>query len=154
MRAVWEYGQRILDQQWLHSQVAVLGLDETAFLRATPVAATRYVTGLVDLNPAAGGPARLLDVVEGRSGRVVSDWLEQRGADWCARVRVAALDPFRGYERALRAGLPAATVVLDGFHAVRLAQAACKIASSCSSSRYQVSDQPPQTVISRDALNE
>jgi transposase len=124
MRAVWEYGQRILDAQWLHTNVTVLGLDETAFLAATPAASTRFVTGLVDLAPAGGGPARLLDVVEGRSGPVVSDWLAERGPDWSARVRVAALDPFRGYERALRGGLPEATVVLDAFHAVRLAQAA------------------------------
>lgn len=121
-RAVWEYGQRILDEQWLHTNVSVLGLDETAFLAATSTTATRLVTGLVDLAPAGGGPARLLDVVEGRSGPVVTDWLDERGRDWCADVRVAALDPFRGYERALRAGLPAATVVLDAFHAVRLAQ--------------------------------
>jgi len=124
MRAVWEYGQRVLDSQWLHTSVAVLGVDETAFLAATPVSSTSYVTGLVDLRPAGGGPARLLDVVPGRTGKVVSDWLEDRGPDWCASVRVAALDPFRGYERALRGGLPAATVVLDAFHAVRLAQGA------------------------------
>ena len=30
MRSVTEYGQRILDQQWLHTNVTVLGLDETA----------------------------------------------------------------------------------------------------------------------------
>ena len=123
MRAVWEYGQKILDQQWLHTNVRVLGLDATAFLAATAVSHTQYVTGLVDLAPAAGGPARLLDVVEGRSGQVVTDWLDQRGPDWCRRVKVAALDPFRGYERALRAGLPEATVVPGAFHAVRLAQA-------------------------------
>jgi hypothetical protein len=35
---------------------------------------------------------------------------------------VAALDPFRGYERALRVGLPAATVVVDAFQPARLAQ--------------------------------
>lgn len=124
MRAVWEYGQKILDQQWLHTNVRVLGLDETAFLAATATSHTQFVTGLVDLEPAGGGPARLLDVVEGRSGQVVTDWLDQRGPDWCRRVKVAALDPFRGYERALRAGLPDATVVLDAFHAVRLAQGA------------------------------
>ena len=39
-------------------------------------------------------------------------------------VTTAALDPLRGYERALRAALPGATVVLDAFHAVRLAQQA------------------------------
>ena len=82
------------------------------------------MTGLVDLEPAGGGPARLLDVVEGRSGTVVTDWLDQRGPDWCTRVKVAALDPFRGYQRALRAGLPDAVVVMDAVHAVRLAQGA------------------------------
>jgi transposase len=122
MRAVREYGQRILNQQWLHTNVSVLGLDETAFLAATATSPTRFVTGLVDLRPAGGGPARLLDIVLGRSGRVVSDWLNQRGEDWCNRVKVAALDPFRGYERALHAGLHGATVVLDAFHAIRLAQ--------------------------------
>jgi transposase len=122
MRAVWEYGQQILDEQWLHTNVAVLGLDETAFLAATAVSPTRFVTGLVDLKPAGGGPARLLDIVFGRSGRVVADWLTERGPDWCTRVQVAALDPFRGYATALQAGLPEATVVLDSFHAVRLAQ--------------------------------
>jgi transposase len=124
MRAVWEYGQRILDQQWLHTNVTVLGLDETAFLAATAVSSTQFITGLVDLAPAGGGPARLLDVVEGRSGQVVTDWLDERGPDWCAGVTTAALDPFRGYERALRTALPGATVVLDAFHAVRLAQQA------------------------------
>jgi len=63
-------------------------------------------------------------VVEGRSGQVVTDWLDERGPDWCAGVSTAALDPFRGYERALRTALPGATVVLDAFHAVRLAQQA------------------------------
>lgn len=115
-------GQRILDSQWLHTNVSVLGLDETAFLSATSVGPTRFVTGLVDLKPAGGGPARLLDVVLGRSRRVVEAWLGERGADWCDRVEVAALDPFRGYATALQHGLPSPTAVLDSFHAVRLAQ--------------------------------
>ena len=122
MRAVTEYGRKVLDQQWLHTAVTKLGVDETAFLAATATSHTRFVTGLVDLAPAGGGPARLLDVVEGRSGKVVTDWLAERGRDWCAEVAVAALDPFRGYETALPTGLPAATVVLDAFHAVKLAQ--------------------------------
>jgi transposase len=56
--------------------------------------------------------ARLLDVVQGRSGRAVTDWLTDRGDDWCDRVQVAALDPFRGYEVALRGGLHEAAIVL------------------------------------------
>jgi transposase len=124
MRSVTEYGRKVLDSQWLHTAVVKLGVDETAFLAATPTSHTRFVTGVIDLAPAGGGPARLLDVVEGRSGKVLTDWLTARGVDWCAEVAVAALDPFRGYETALRAGLPQATVVLDAFHAVKLAQRA------------------------------
>jgi len=123
MRAVTEFGQRTLDAAWVDRAVVRLRVDETAFLAATARAHTQFVTGLVDLAPAGRGPARLLDVVQGRSGAVVTDWLTDRGgADWCARVQVAALDPFRGYDTAFRAGLPAATVVLDPFHAIKLAQ--------------------------------
>jgi transposase len=95
MRAVREYGQQILDEQWLHTAVTKLGLDETAFLTATATRPTQFVTGLVDLAPAGGGPARLLDVAPGRSGAMVRNWLDERGPEWCAEVQVAALDPFR-----------------------------------------------------------
>jgi len=54
-------------------------VDETAFLAAIASSRTQFVTGLVDLRPAAGGPAPLLDVVEGRSGKVVSDWHAEAG---------------------------------------------------------------------------
>jgi len=69
MRAVWEYGQKVLDGQWLHTNVTVLGLDETAFLKATAASSTQYLTGMVDLRPAGGGPARLLDVCPAAPGR-------------------------------------------------------------------------------------
>jgi hypothetical protein len=51
-----------------HPVIAV-GVDETAYLRATATHATTFATGIVDLTP--GRPARLLDVVEGRSGTVL-----------------------------------------------------------------------------------
>lgn len=124
MRAVREFGQRILDAAWVDRAVTQLGVDETAFLAATARSHTQFVTGVVDLKPAGGGPARLLDVMAGRSGAVVSQWLADRGADWCAGVQVAALDPFRGYDTALREGLPCAQTVLDCFHATKLAQTA------------------------------
>ena len=79
MRAVAEYGQRILDARWL-SRLSMLGLDETAFLAATAVSPSRFVTGLVNLAPAGGGFARLLDVVEGRSGQAVTA-AKERAAD-------------------------------------------------------------------------
>jgi len=78
MRAVVEYGTQILDAAAQGRLVRMLGVDETAFLKATPTSPTRFATGLLDLRPAGGGPARLLDIVEGRSGRVLSDWIDAR----------------------------------------------------------------------------
>ena len=66
-----------------------------------------------------GRAARLLDVVEGRSGPVLGDWLAARDPDWRARINTAALDPFRGYATALATQLPDATRVLDPFHVVK-----------------------------------
>ena len=100
------------------ASVTAVGVDETAFLRATGKHATRFATGIADLTP--GRPARLLDVVEGRSGAVLADWLADQPAAWRAGVSTASVDPFRGYATALTAQLPDAVRVLDPFHVVRL----------------------------------
>jgi len=47
--------------------VTAVGVDETAYLRATATHATTFATGIVDRSP--GRPARLLDVVEGARAR-------------------------------------------------------------------------------------
>lgn len=67
-----------------------------------------------------GRPPRLLDVVPGRSGRVYAHWIAAQDSAWRQRICFAALDPFRGYTRALRTELPQATGVLDAFHVTRL----------------------------------
>ena len=99
--------------------VAAFGLDETNFLKATRLAPTRWVTGLVDLE---GG--RLLEVVADRTRAAVAGWLGAQPAAWLAQVAMVALDPWRGYASALLAPLGHATVVVDHFHAIRLANAA------------------------------
>lgn len=71
-----------------------------------------------------GRPPRLLDVVPGRSGRVDAHWIAARASAWRQRISFAALDPFRGYARALRTELPHATRVLDAFHVTCLGFAA------------------------------
>jgi transposase len=96
--------------------VATLGLAETSFLKATPTAPARYVTGLVDL---AGG--RLLDVIADRTTQVVTAWLGARPRSWLAGWGTVALDPWRGYASALVVPLGHATVVVDHFHAIKLA---------------------------------
>jgi transposase len=116
MRAVADHGTPLVDDPTRLDDVAALGLDETSFLKATRVAPTRYVTGLVDLEQ-----GRLLDVVADRTRAAVGGWLHARTHDWLAGIATVALDPWRGYASALVAPLGHATVVVDHFHAVRLA---------------------------------
>ena len=60
----------------------------------------RELTGIVDLTRGEDHPtARLLDLVPGRSGTVYKNWLEERGQDFRARVRIATLDPLPGTAR-------------------------------------------------------
>jgi transposase len=119
MRAVAEHGIPLVDDAARLEGVVALGLDETSFLKATRLAPTQWVTGLVDLE---GG--RLLDLVADRTRAAVDGWLQARPRAWLAQVATVALDPWRGYASALVAPLGHATVVVDHFHAIRLANAA------------------------------
>ena len=83
----------------------------------------RYVTVMIDLTPVRhrSGPARLLDVVPGRSKKVFKTWLSQRDQEWRGRVEVVAMDGFTGFKSAAGEELPAARAVMDPFHVVSLA---------------------------------
>lgn len=122
MRSVTAVGTPLVDDPGRLAGVQALGVDEHAWQRANPSRHTQFATGIVDLSP--GRAARLLDVTQGRSGTVYSTWLAARDPLWRSRIRVAALDPFRGYLTALRSWLPHATHVVDAFHVVKLGFAA------------------------------
>jgi transposase len=51
----------------------------------------------------------------------VDRWLHARTPNWLAGISTVALDPWRGYASALVVPLGHATVVVDHFHAIRLA---------------------------------
>ena len=74
--------------------VAVVGVDEHVW-RPTR-RGDKCVTVIIDLTPVRGktGPARLLDMIEGRSKRVFADWLAQRTKDWRDRVEGVAMEGF------------------------------------------------------------
>jgi transposase len=116
MRAVADYGTPLVEDPTRLEDVTALGLDETSFLKATRLAPTRWVTGLVDLEQ-----GRLLDVVADRTRAAVDRWLSARTQDWLAHITTVALDPWRGYASALVVPLGHATVVVDHFHAIKLA---------------------------------
>src|SRR5829696_4606258 len=120
MRAVRDHGGPLIEDPARFDDVAGVGVDETAFLASTGRHHTEFVTGIVDLT----GAPRLLDVVPGRSGKALSDWVSARDQTWRDGIAVAALDPFRGYATALRIQLPGAVRVLDAFHVTRLGLAA------------------------------
>ena len=66
--------------------------------------------------------ARLLDLVPGRSGTVYKNWLEERGKDFRAGVRIATLDPFQGQQERHRLACSTdATSVPGACHIVTLA---------------------------------
>jgi transposase len=119
MAAVVEYGTPMVDDPDRLEGVTAIGVDETAFLAANSKRHTQFVTGMVDVSA-----ARLLDVVQGRSGTVLCQWIGGQPQPWRDGITVAALDPFRGYATALRTSLPHATRVLDAFHVTRLGFAA------------------------------
>lgn len=98
-----------------------LGVDEHVWSHTGPPG-SGMVTGIVDHTLDANGVihARLLDLVEGRSGKAYADWLKDQGNEFSAGIKTAALDPFRGYANAIRDELPEAITVLDAFHVVKL----------------------------------
>lgn len=103
--------------------VAVLGVDEHIWHHSPrPGKGPKELTGMVDLTRDEQGKprARLLDLVPGRSGPAYAGWLAGRGEEFRAGVRIAPLDPFRGYANAIEDQLADAVAVLDAFHVVRL----------------------------------
>lgn len=76
----------------------------------------------MDLTPTIDGtgPARLLDMVAGRSAAVFRSWLDAKDANFRSRVKVVAMDGFAGYRTATADALPGARAVMDPFHVVHL----------------------------------
>ena len=67
------------------------------------------------------GPARLLDMVEGRSKAVFKTWLDARSAAFRDGIEVVAMDGFTGFKTAAADVVPDAVAVMDPFHVAALA---------------------------------
>ncbi|MDP9466823.1 MAG: ISL3 family transposase [Actinomycetota bacterium] len=101
--------------------VRVIGVDEHVWRHTRR--GDRYVTVIIDLTAIRDGtgPARLLDMVEGRSKQAFQTWLAERPQAWRDGVEVVAMDGFAGFKTATSEELPEAVAVMDPFHVVRLA---------------------------------
>ena len=120
--AVLAEGYRtLIDDPHRFDGVEVIGVDEHVWRHTRK--GDNYVTVIIDLTPIRNrtGPARLLDMVQGRSKQVFSTWLSSRSQAWRDRVQVVAMDGFTGFKTATAEELPKAVTVMDPFHVVRLA---------------------------------
>jgi transposase len=117
MDAVLAYGTPLVEDPARVGPVGALGLDETLFVRTGPWRRRSWVTSIVDVT----SPAQLLDVVEGRTAKAPSDWLEARPQAWRDGIRWAALDLSGPYRKTFNDTLPDATQVADPFHVIKLA---------------------------------
>jgi transposase len=113
--------RRLIDDAARFDGVTTIGVDEHVW-RHTRLG-DKYVTVIIDLTPAREktGPARLLDMVEGRSKAVFKQWLAGRPQAWRDGIEVVAMDGFTGFKTAAAEELPDAVPVMDPFHVVRLA---------------------------------
>jgi transposase len=120
--AVLAEGKRVLiDDEHRFDGVAVIGVDEHVWRHT--MKGDKYVTVIIDLTGIRDGtgPARLLDMVEGRSKQAFKTWLADRDQAWRDAVEVVAMDGFTGFKTAAAEELPDAVAVMDPFHVVRLA---------------------------------
>ena len=120
--AVLAEGRRVLiNDPARFDGVTAIGVDEHVWRHTRR--GDKYVTVIIDLTAIRDGtgPARLLDMVQGRSKQVFKQWLAERPQAWRDAVEVVAMDGFTGFKTAAAEELPDAVAVMDPFHVVRLA---------------------------------
>ena len=108
---------------------AVIGVDETrarsvrwrfgdvGWRRTDP-----WMTSIVDLDPTHLGG--IIGLAPGRSGACVAGWIALQDKAFRDSVRVVVIDPSAPYAAGIRRALPAARIVVDHWHLVRLANQA------------------------------
>jgi len=120
--AVLAEGRRVLisDPHRLDG-VQVIGVDEHCWRHTRR--GDKFVTVIIDLTPVRDGlgPARLLDMVEGRSKQVFKTWLGHQSTAFRNGIEVVAMDGFTGFKTAAAETVPDAVAVMDPFHVVALA---------------------------------
>lgn len=104
--------------------VYVIGVDEHKWSHNRAKHGDGFVTVIVDMTGHrydSRCPARLLDVVPGRSADALRSWLGSRGEQFRNQIRIVSMDGFQGYATASKELIPSARRVMDPFHVVRLA---------------------------------
>jgi transposase len=114
--AVTGYGRLLVDHPDRIGSVRAIGLDETLFTRTGRYRRQTWATTIADVDG-----HRLIDITPGRDTESVIDWLAGRPQTWLEAIQVGTLDMAATYRSVYRQVLPQATLVVDPFHLVRLA---------------------------------
>lgn len=126
--AVARIGQVAVDDPERVGVVAMVGFDETVMSPASRRRRRRFITAVVDVTT-----SQILDVFEGRNAADLRAWMASMPSEWLAAIEVVSVDPHEGYRTAVvnpdpltarPSPLASVTIVVDGFHIVRLANAA------------------------------
>src|SRR5829696_7434737 len=103
-----------------------LGIDETRFRSVrwildgiTWKRSDPWLTSFVDCS--RDGPGSLLGLAPGRTGGCVKDWLAEQTVAFQKRIEIVVIDPSAPYASGIRAALPHATIAVDKWHLVALA---------------------------------
>jgi transposase len=106
----------------------VIGVDGHAWRHTRR--GDKYATVIIDLTPMHDetGPARLLDMVEGRSKQIFKGWLDAQSAEFRDGIELVAMDGFTGFKTAAAETMPDAVAGMDPF---RVAAAADDALDRC-----------------------
>ncbi len=96
MEAFVTYGNALVEDPARIGEVTALGLDETLFAKVGRWRTRSWCTSIVSV----GSPWELLDMVEGRTAKVASGWIDARPQTWRDGIGWATLDLSGPYRKA------------------------------------------------------
>ncbi len=119
MDAVTAYGTALLAADTSRTDgVTALGLDETLFVRRGARHTKNWATSVVDVGGDDRAP-KLIEVIEGRTAKTVSAWIDAQPQAWRDAICWGTLDLSGSYAKVFNDSLPDAVQVADPFHVVK-----------------------------------
>jgi transposase len=117
--AVLSYGEALLEADTDRvGKVDALGLDETLFFRKGDRHLKQWCTSVVDVG-GQGRRSRLVEVIEGRTAKVVSEWIDAQPPSWRRAIRYGVLDMSGPYRKVFNDSLAHVRQVADPFHVIQ-----------------------------------